>query len=182
MSAKKRVVHQKSKGPIDPAVGQKVRELRIERGMTQAALAGPDFSKGFISLLEAGRTRVSLRAAVVLASRLGVEAADFLGAIEPPAFVPTANLDENANQALREMYEIKRIPRRVLKAEALVKEALRTHAILQGKLKRITDHLKKWPDPRKFTPEEQTKFIEQSVLWHEQLWTIVNEQPRRKGR
>ena len=76
----KRIVHQKAKGPIDPGVGQKVRELRTSRGMTQAALAGPDFSKGFISLLETGRTRISLRAAHVLAARLGVEVTDLLSA------------------------------------------------------------------------------------------------------
>lgn len=76
----KRVVRQKAKGPIDPGVGVKVRELRTARGMTQAALAGPDFSKGFISLLETGRTRISLRAAHVLAARLGVEVTDLLAA------------------------------------------------------------------------------------------------------
>lgn len=76
----KRVVHQRAKGPIDPGVGLKVRELRTARSMTQAALAGPDFSKGFISLLETGRTRVSLRAAHILAGRLGVEVTDLLSA------------------------------------------------------------------------------------------------------
>ena len=76
----KRVVRQKAKGPIDPGVGLKVRELRTARNMTQADLAGPDFSKGFISLLETGRTRVSLRAAHILASRLGVEVTDLLAA------------------------------------------------------------------------------------------------------
>lgn len=76
----RRIVHQKAKGPIDPSVGYKIRELRIARGMTQAALAGPDFSKGFISLLETGRTRISLRAAHVLAARLGVDVTDLLSA------------------------------------------------------------------------------------------------------
>lgn len=74
----KRVVHQKAKGPIDPSVGLRIRELRTARDMTQAELAGPDFSKGFISLLETGRTRISLRAAGVLAGRLGVEVTDLL--------------------------------------------------------------------------------------------------------
>src|SRR6266508_943283 len=74
----RRIVHQKAKGPIDPSVGHKVRELRTARAMTQAALAGPDFSKGFISLLETGRTRISLRAAHILAGRLGVEVTDLL--------------------------------------------------------------------------------------------------------
>ena len=76
----KRVVHQKAKGPIDPGLGNKIRELRTARGMTQAALAGPDFSKGFISLLETGRTRASLRAAQILAGRLGVEVTDLMSA------------------------------------------------------------------------------------------------------
>ncbi len=76
----KRIVHQKAKGPIDPGIGIKVRELRVARNMTQADLAGPDFSKGFISLLETGRTRISLRAAHILAARLGVEVTDLLSA------------------------------------------------------------------------------------------------------
>ena len=52
---------------MDPGVGLRVRELRIAREMTQADLAAKDFTKGFISLLENGRTRVSLRAAEILA-------------------------------------------------------------------------------------------------------------------
>jgi len=51
----------------------------MAHGMTQADLAGSDFTKGFISLLETGRTRVSLRAAEVLAARLGISAPDLLG-------------------------------------------------------------------------------------------------------
>src|SRR5947208_4476089 len=46
--------------------------------MTQADLAADDFTKGFISLLETGRTRVSLRAAEILALRLGISAADLI--------------------------------------------------------------------------------------------------------
>lgn len=67
-----RVVGQKKKGPIDPGVGHRVRALRVQRGLTQAQLADRDFTKGFISLLETGRTRVSLRAAEILARRLSV--------------------------------------------------------------------------------------------------------------
>ncbi|MGH2379365.1 MAG: helix-turn-helix domain-containing protein, partial [Candidatus Limnocylindria bacterium] len=76
----KRIVRQKAKGPVDPGVGLKIRELRTSRGMTQAELAGADFSKGFISLLETGRTRISLRAAHIFATRLGVEVTDLLAA------------------------------------------------------------------------------------------------------
>jgi tetratricopeptide (TPR) repeat protein len=46
--------------------------------MTQSDLAGADFSKGFISLLETGRTRASLRAAGILAARLGTSAPELL--------------------------------------------------------------------------------------------------------
>lgn len=74
----KRIVRQKRKGPIDPNTGQRVRALREARGLTQAALAANDFSKGFISLVETGRTRISLRAAQIIAARLGVPVADLL--------------------------------------------------------------------------------------------------------
>lgn len=67
-----RVVRQKKKGPVDPSVGLRIRSLRQQRGLTQAQLAGQEFSKGFISLVETGRTRMSLRAAEILAGRLSV--------------------------------------------------------------------------------------------------------------
>jgi tetratricopeptide (TPR) repeat protein len=46
--------------------------------MTQAALASDDFTKGFISQLETGRTKLSLRAAQIFAARLGVSVGDLL--------------------------------------------------------------------------------------------------------
>jgi tetratricopeptide (TPR) repeat protein len=78
-------VRQKAKGPIDPYVGQRIKELRAARKLSQAQLAEPDFSKGFISLAETGRTRISLRAAEILAQKLGVTAADLLRRPEPGA-------------------------------------------------------------------------------------------------
>jgi tetratricopeptide (TPR) repeat protein len=72
------VVRHKAKGPVDPAFGARVRQLREARGMTQADLAGTDFTKGFISLLETGRTRASLRAAEIIAGRLGMAAAELM--------------------------------------------------------------------------------------------------------
>jgi tetratricopeptide (TPR) repeat protein len=72
------VVRQRAKGPVDPGVGARVRELRVARQMTQADLAGTDFTKGFISLLETGRTRVSLRAAEILARKLGISASELI--------------------------------------------------------------------------------------------------------
>lgn len=81
----RRKTRQQAKGPIDPAMGLRVRELRTARGMTQAELAGSDFTKGFISLVESGRTRMSIRAAGILSSRLGVGVGDLVAAGRPGA-------------------------------------------------------------------------------------------------
>src|SRR5438270_866127 len=68
----------KSGGSIDPRLGQRLRGLRQARHLTQRQLAGGDFTKGYISLIENGATRVSLRAASILADRLGVGVANLL--------------------------------------------------------------------------------------------------------
>jgi tetratricopeptide (TPR) repeat protein len=52
--------------------------LREARGLKQSDLAGKDFSKSFISLVETGRTRMSLRAAQIVATRLGVPVSDLI--------------------------------------------------------------------------------------------------------
>lgn len=83
-------INQKSKGPIDPAFGQRLRALRRARALTQAQLAGADFTPGFISLLEGGQTRASLRAADILARRLGVAVSELL---EVPADQNEARLE-----------------------------------------------------------------------------------------
>ncbi len=79
----RRPVRQKAKGPIAPDVGQRVRSLRVARGMSQADLAANDYSKGLISLIETGRTRMSLQTAEKLASRLGVAVSDLVAAPAP---------------------------------------------------------------------------------------------------
>jgi tetratricopeptide (TPR) repeat protein len=66
------------RNPPDPLIAARIRALREAARMTQAELAGKDFSKGFISLLETGRNGVSLRAARVLAARLGVSVDELL--------------------------------------------------------------------------------------------------------
>ena len=77
-ATRRRTVRQRAKGPIDPHFGERIRALRLARGLTQEQLAGPDFSKGFISLVETGRTRASLRAAQILATRLGVVVSELM--------------------------------------------------------------------------------------------------------
>lgn len=80
----RRVVRQKAKGPIDPSFGHRFKALREARGMTQADLAGEDFTKAFISHIETGRTRVSLRAAEILAQRMGIRVVDLMGSGAKP--------------------------------------------------------------------------------------------------
>ena len=76
--------------------------------MTQAELAGADFSKGFISLVECGHTRISLRAAGMLAARLSVPLAVLLG--EAP--ISDTGLEAALTAALRRSQELERLAQR----------------------------------------------------------------------
>ena len=80
---RKRVVRQRAKGPIDPRFGARLRELRSSAGLTQAQLAASDFTKGFVSLVETGRARASLRAAEIFADRLRVPLAELVDSAPP---------------------------------------------------------------------------------------------------
>lgn len=52
-------------------LGERVRAARRERGLSQSQLAGSELTKGFISQVESGQVRPSIRSLQVLASRLG---------------------------------------------------------------------------------------------------------------
>ena len=103
-----RIVGQRPKGPIDPRLGRRVKRFRLMRRMTQAELAGSDFSKGFVSLVECGRTRISLRAAGILAARLDVSLGALLGEI--PA--TDTGLETALIAALRRSEDLERLARR----------------------------------------------------------------------
>src|SRR6187455_676315 len=60
------------------SMGERVRQLRIARGLTQTELAGERFSKEYVSQIERGKTRPTPETIEWLASRLGVDAG-FLG-------------------------------------------------------------------------------------------------------
>src|SRR6266702_2345934 len=53
-------------------VGTNIREVRTKLGMTQAHLAAPEFSISYISAIERGKIRPSLKALSILARRLDV--------------------------------------------------------------------------------------------------------------
>lgn len=60
-------------------LGERVRFARRELGMSQAQLAGEELTKGFISQVEAGLVRPSLRSLQVIALRLGRSLDYFIG-------------------------------------------------------------------------------------------------------
>lgn len=72
-----------------PRVGQKVRALRKEMGMTQQDLAGDEFTKSFISQIEKNHARPSLRSLQIIADRLGKPISYFLDDdYSPPSLDP----------------------------------------------------------------------------------------------
>jgi transcriptional regulator with XRE-family HTH domain len=52
-------------------LGARVREARRERGMSQAQLAGDELTKGFISQVESGLVRPSVRSLQILSAGRG---------------------------------------------------------------------------------------------------------------
>lgn len=182
MPAKKRVVRQKAKGPIDPAFGQRLREIRIERGMSQKELAGSDFTKGFISLLETGRTRSSLRAANILASRLGVAVADLMGPQPVLAYTAHPLLTSSANEALGRLAELEGLAVLVRPAKRLVEKVLLIEAGNRRKIERIKEHLEGMPNPMEFSPARWVDFTQVFIRWREDMWRIYNEAPEKEGK
>lgn len=55
-------------------IGERVRSLRLDRGLSQAQLGGSELSASYVSLLEAGKRQVSNRILETLARRLGTTA------------------------------------------------------------------------------------------------------------
>ena len=62
-----------------PGLGERVRTARRERGMSQAQLAGEELTKGFISQVESGLVRPSVRSLQIIATRLAKSLDYFLG-------------------------------------------------------------------------------------------------------
>lgn len=57
--------------PLRPdGLGQRIRKLRHERGMSLAKVARDDFSRAFLNQIEMGRARPSIRVLRVIADRL----------------------------------------------------------------------------------------------------------------
>ena len=68
-----------------PRFGQRLRELRLQRGLSQAALVGVGMSAGYLSRLESGLRPPTSTAVEYLADRIGVP----VGAFEESPAVPS---------------------------------------------------------------------------------------------
>lgn len=73
------------RSPMVADVGARIRSLRLAKGMTQAQLADSSYTKAYISMLESGRTRASMKALEHIAGVLGVQPSDLLGGQTAPA-------------------------------------------------------------------------------------------------
>jgi transcriptional regulator with XRE-family HTH domain len=59
--------------PEEETLGQRIHRLRKVRGMSLAKVSNPDFTRAFMSQIELGHARPSLRVLRVIADRLGTE-------------------------------------------------------------------------------------------------------------
>jgi transcriptional regulator with XRE-family HTH domain len=59
--------------PRSESLGQRIRRLRHERGLSLAKVSGGDFSRAFLNQVELGRSQPSTRVLRVIAGRLGTE-------------------------------------------------------------------------------------------------------------
>jgi len=69
------------KAPVDTLaaeIGRRIRAVRLERGMSLADLGGNDLTRSFLSQVELGRSRISLKALALVAERLGMPISHFL--------------------------------------------------------------------------------------------------------
>lgn len=61
-------------------LGQRLREARLQRRMSQEALAQPEFTKSYVSAVERGKARPSLKALELMARRLEIPMSELLAA------------------------------------------------------------------------------------------------------
>ncbi|MEU6228314.1 helix-turn-helix domain-containing protein [Streptomyces sp. NPDC047042] len=88
-----------------PAFGRRLREMRRERGLSQAAVAGDNMSTGYLSRLESGARQPTARAVAYLAERLQVDPSEFdepsVGSVAEALALATSS--DGGDEALRKL-------------------------------------------------------------------------------
>lgn len=67
--------------PLSPSLaglGERIRAVRLEAGLSQSRLGRPHFTRAYVSALELGKIRPSMKALEFLAQRLGKHVTFFL--------------------------------------------------------------------------------------------------------
>jgi tetratricopeptide (TPR) repeat protein len=70
------------------SLGQRLRQARLERHMSQEKLAQPEFTKSYVSAVERGKARPSLKALELMARRLEIPMNELLHAAPPTEGLP----------------------------------------------------------------------------------------------
>jgi len=81
-------------------VGQRIRAARQEQGLSLAEVGGEDLSRSFLSLVELGRSRISLQALSIVARRLNLPVSYFLDGSADSAGLAAELALDHAEQAL----------------------------------------------------------------------------------
>src|SRR5436190_719667 len=74
-------------------IAVRLRRLRLERGLSQRELSGPGVSYAYISRIEAGQRRPSVKAIRTLARKLGISAQHLERAADAPTVTPLTQPD-----------------------------------------------------------------------------------------
>jgi transcriptional regulator with XRE-family HTH domain len=85
----------------EETIGQRVRRLRLQRGLSQRQLSGPGVSYAYVSRIESGGRRPSLKAVRLLAQRLGVSLEELETGRRVPAAADRELRVSDAELALR---------------------------------------------------------------------------------
>lgn len=135
---------------LDPEVGRRIRAARQERGMTLAQVGGRDVSRSFLSAVETGRNRISVRTLGIVAERLRLPISYFLeGTDTDPDAISTLVLERaeaafvqwNWQECLRLLDTLDASPRLRARAQYLRGAALIDAGRIPEAVKQLQDAL-----------------------------------------
>lgn len=75
-------------------LGQRLRQARLQRGLSQEALAQPEFTKSYVSAVERGKARPSLKALELMSRRLDIPMSELLSIPQSSEDTPDLTLLE----------------------------------------------------------------------------------------